>query len=83
MKKNGRQILDRFFITSSPRVRPASSAFKKKEAFQSRIDSGRISSVCLSVGLSEIFSKSVNHRPTILVRKYSFGFVARVVTNPV
>lgn len=34
MKKNGRQILDRFFITSSPRV-PASSAFKKKKKKES------------------------------------------------
>lgn len=43
MKKNGRQIPDRFFITSSPRV-PASSAFEKESV--QRIDPDRISSAC-------------------------------------
>lgn len=72
---NSRQVLYYFFASSS-------SAFKKKEAFQSRIDSGRISSVCPPVCQSaslksrEIFSKSVNHRDIALSMQSSKNTVS-------
>lgn len=74
MKKNGRQIPDRFFITSSPPSSfPASSAFLKESV--QRIDSDRISSACQPCPATataaavpsesrEILSKSVSHRYT-------------------
>lgn len=72
MKKNGRQILDRFFITSSPRV-PASSAFtKKKESVSepNRFRPNFFLSVCQSASdrkKSFLKASIIAISPTILV----------------